>query len=135
MALDQKIVVHFQDGKILKGTSHDFSPNKDRFHLTLIDPPSHQKGINLSQLKAVFFVKDFKGNKEYKDMKSFTNVPETIYGKKAIVRCKDGELLYGFIQGYASNRSGFFLFPVDSKENNLKIFVLQSFINRVEFSE
>lgn len=137
MALDQKIVVHFKDGKIWKGTSHDFSPGKDSFHLTVTGQLSHQKPIEIkfSELKAIFFVKDFTGNKDYQVAKSFADASKSAYGKKAIVRCKDGEVMYGFIQGYAPNRPGFFLFPVDSKDNNLKIFILQTFMAQVDFPE
>jgi len=132
--MDQKIVVHFQDGKIVKGYSHDFFPNKDRFHLTLVGQTPSQKPteIMLSQLKAIFFVTDFVGDKDYQELKSFSGVEKSSYGKKIIVRFKDGELLCGFTQGYSPNRSGFFLFPADPKSNNQKVFIVQSFVTKVE---
>ncbi len=138
MALDQKLVVHFRDGIVMKGTSLNFSPNRDSFHFTVIaSPTSHHEPVevNFSQLKAVFFVKDFTGNKDYQGVKDFSNAPKSPHGRKAMVRCKDGETLYGFIQGYASDRPGFFIFPVDPKENNVKIFILQSFVSSLDFPE
>jgi hypothetical protein len=95
MPTDQKIVVHFQDGKVIKGSSHDFFPNKDCFHLVLLGQPPGQKPmeIMLSQLKAIFFVTDFVGDKGYQELKGFSGVEKSSYGKKIIVRFKDGEML------------------------------------------
>jgi hypothetical protein len=61
-----KIVVHYQDGRILKGTTADFFPNKERFHVNQIDAPVGSKPVEvlISQLKAIFFVKDYKGQPE-----------------------------------------------------------------------
>ena len=132
---DQKIVVHFQDRKILKGYSQDFFPNKDRFHLNLMDhsPAGAPLEVLLSQLKAVFFVKDYGGNKDYHEIKEFINNSKSSYGKKTVVTFKDGETLFGFTQSYTPNRIGFFLFPFDTHCNNLKVFVIQSFVTKVDF--
>jgi hypothetical protein len=35
-----KVVVRFSDGKLIKGFTHDFFPNKERFHLIPADNPS-----------------------------------------------------------------------------------------------
>ena len=133
--LGQKIVVHFRDGSVLKGYSQDFFPNKDRFHLTVLNQPSDQKAteVFLENLKAVFFVKDFVGNKDHERFKGFPESQSSTYGKKTVVKCRDGEVLYGFTQSYAPNRIGFFLFPCDPSSNNIKVFVLQSFVTHVEF--
>lgn len=135
MALDQKIVVHFKDAQVIKGTSHDFFPNRDSFHLTVLGQPPHQKPaeVKFSQLKAIFFVNDYTGNKDYQAVKTFSNASKSAYGKKTIVHFKDGEVMYGFTQGYVPNRPGFFLFPVDPQGNNLKMFILQTCVTQVEF--
>ena len=44
--IQNKIVVRYQDGRINKGVTNDFSPNKDLFHLFPVDAltetkPSH----------------------------------------------------------------------------------------------
>ena len=132
---EQRIVVHFQDGKVMKGTSQDFFPNKDRFHLILLDSPAGQKPreIELTNLKALFFVKDFVGDKDHKPFKGFPQSVLASYGKKTIVKFKDGEVLFGFTQSYSPNRSGFFLFTHNQDSNNLKVFVIQSFVATVDF--
>ncbi len=135
--MDKKIVVHFQDGKIEKGSSYVFFPYKDRFHLTLLDQPSNQKPmeISLPQLKAIFFVKDFVGQKDHQKIKGFAGIEKSPNGKKVVVQFKDGELLYGFTQSYSANRSGFFLLPADQQGNNERVFVVQSSVTKVEFPD
>ena len=53
-----------------------FFPNKDRFHLAPADAPAGTKPVEIliSELKAVFFVKDFAGNPGHKK----TNTPEGV---------------------------------------------------------
>ena len=101
--MEQKLVVHFQDGKVFKGVSHDFFSNKNCFHLGLNPKSSGQKPmeIYMSELKAIFFVKDFVGDKEYNELKDFSSSQNSTYGKKIMVHLKDGETLCGFTQGYS----------------------------------
>lgn len=135
MALDQNLVVRFQNGRVLKGTSKDFSTNRDSFNLTLANRSSANPLVKifLRDLKGIFFVKDFVGKKEYQEDKGFSKPGKTFYGKKTIVHFKDGEILYGFTQNYAPDRRGFFLYSYDSQSNNLKLFAINSFVTKVEF--
>ncbi|MBI1822862.1 MAG: hypothetical protein HY200_10155 [Nitrospirae bacterium] len=135
MDLSQRIVVRFQDGKVLKGTTQDFFPNKDRFHLNQTDGESFPVPveISLTQVKAVFFVKDYKGNKEYQAPSGFEGSSQSQYGKKAMIHFKDGEILYGYTQGFSPGRLGFFLFPHDANSNNLKVYIVQAFVSKLEF--
>ncbi len=86
----------------------------------------------MSKLKAVFFVKDFVGDKKYDELKDFSAAEQAVYGKRILVHLKDGEILYGFTQGYSPNRKGFFLFPLDPNSNNQKVFIVQAFVESVE---
>ncbi|HUK57456.1 MAG TPA: hypothetical protein VLY20_12455 [Nitrospiria bacterium] len=135
MALNEKLVVRFQNGRVLKGISKDFSTNKDSFHLALINRPATNPAVvvSLGELKGIFFVKDFTGKKEYQEDKGFSKPGKTFYGKKTVVHFKDGEILYGFTQNYAHDRPGFFLYPYDSQSNNIKLFALRSYVTKVEF--
>ena len=64
-----KIVVHFNDGRIVKGFTQDFFPNKPSFHLYLLDPRTTKENLDVAmkELKAVFFVRDFAGDPDYKE--------------------------------------------------------------------
>ena len=81
-----KIVVRFPDGRILKGHSQDFFPNKPAFHLVrnLARGSGNQKEIRVSDLKAIFFVKTFAGNPDYKERKSFVE-GDVVQGRKVEV--------------------------------------------------
>ena len=58
-----KIVVKYKDGKIVKGWSTDFGPNKEIFHLhPLEEYDKDVLEIEVDSLKAVFFVNDYIGN-------------------------------------------------------------------------
>ena len=134
MPTDQKIVVRYQDGKLLKGMTQDFFPNKETFHLNQTDGNSFPVPVEIAikNVKAVFFVKDYQGNKAYKNPKGFIDSSQSQYGKKTKVKFKDGEVLYGYTQGYSPGRIGFFLFPQDTESNNVKAFIVQSSVSKVE---
>ena len=59
-----KIVMRYADGKLRKGTTADFFPNKDIFHLNDKDDGKIYE-INVLDLKAVFFVKTYEGDPAY----------------------------------------------------------------------
>jgi hypothetical protein len=119
-----RVVAHFLDGRVVKGTTQDFFPNRPIFRIR----PSgagKETEIECRQLKAVFFVKDLAGDENRKDIKGFLDAPvETTKGKKIAVRFKDGEFLCGYSLSYSPERVGFFLFPSDPGSNNLRIYVM-----------
>jgi hypothetical protein len=119
-----RVVAHLTSGKLVKGTTQDFFPNRPRFH---IQPADGGAAIELRcrELKAVFFVREFAGNASRRDLRGFLRSPgETAQGKKIAVRFKDGELLCGYSLSYLPDREGFFMFPSDSGSNNLRIYVI-----------
>ncbi|MCG2820383.1 MAG: hypothetical protein L6371_00635, partial [Candidatus Atribacteria bacterium] len=100
--MSNKIVVKFKDGKIVKGWSTDFGPYKEIFHLH----PLEEYGkdileIEISFLKAVFFVKDYEGNKDYKKVRTFDDSSKGIPSqRKIVIIFKDGENFYGTTHSY-----------------------------------
>ena len=132
MAELNKVVVRFLDGKVLKGTTQDFFPNRATFHLL---PSEGGNGIEVrcKQLKAVFFVKDPAGNASRKDVPGFIAGPgETSQGKKIAVLFKDQELMCGYSLSYLPEREGFFMFPSDKESNNLRIYILTAACQEVK---
>jgi len=121
-----RVVAHFTDGKLLKGTTQDFFPNRPRFHLQPADG-SPTVEIRCRSLKALFFVKEFAGNSTRRDLRGFLQSPgETSQGKKIAVRFKDGELLCGYSLTYLPDREGFVLFPADAGSNNVRVYVIMA---------
>ena len=87
----------------------------------------------MSQLKAVFFVKDLAGDPNRVDLRGFIQAPpESTHGKKIAVRFSDGELLCGYSLSYSPRRDGFFMFPADAGSNNLRVFVLAAVDAQIE---
>jgi hypothetical protein len=118
---------------VLKGFTQDFLPNKDRFHL---HPPDKASGeameVLLKELKAVFFVKDFGGDPQYRERKKYLE-GEKPSGKKVEVTFKDGEVIIGSTLGYDRSRPGFFVFPVDTNANNIRVFAVSPAIKNVRY--
>lgn len=132
--IQNKIVVRYQDGRLVKGITNDFFPNKDLFHLESTDAPPGGKSLELhtTELKAVFFVKDFVGNSDYIDRKEF-DPAKSLLGRKIKVVFKDGELMVGTTHGYQPDRPGFFIVPADNKSNIERCFVITSATRQVSF--
>ena len=119
-----RVVAHYLDGRVVKGTTQDFFPNRPIFRILPVGAGKETE-IQCRQLKAVFFVKDLTGDENRKDLRGFLDAPgETTKGKKIAVRFKDGEFLCGSSLSYSPERVGFFLFPSDPGSNNLRIYVM-----------
>ena len=118
------VVAHFLDGTLIKGFIQDFTPHRPSFH---VFPMDSDNGIliSLSQLKAVFFVRDLAGNPTREDLRGFIAAPaESVHGRKIAVRFSDGEVMCGYSLSYSLRREGFFMFPADKASNNLRIYVM-----------
>ena len=88
-----KVVVRYADGRMVKGTTADFVPTKDLFHVNLMTDTAGAKPVEIStkDLKAVFFVKDFKGNSQHAKSNKF-DPSRPPAGRKIRVEFKDGEI-------------------------------------------
>jgi hypothetical protein len=132
--IQNKIVARYQDGRTLKGYTGDFLPTKPTFHLTLMDAPPEAKSVDVhvAELKAVFFVKDFAGNPDRKEVQDFP-AGKPVVGRKIRVIFQDGEMLVGTTQGYDATRPGFFVIPADPGSNNDRCFVVTRATKQVSF--
>ncbi len=127
--LKKKVVAKYKNGDIVKGWIEEFKPERESFILfPLIEYTKEEKvEIELSSLKAVFFVKDFTGNKDYRKIRTFkVDFKITPSQRKLIINFKDGEKLYGTSHNYGRFKMGFFVYPIDPKDNNQRIFVVRT---------
>jgi hypothetical protein len=127
-----KTVVAFLDGRREKGYIYNFSALKGFFTLFPKDGVPGQEGtiVDMTDLKAVFFVHDFVGNREYQDIPG-TEKPR--HGRNIEVIFRDGEKLKGRTEAYNPEKLGFFMFPADPKSNNIRIFVVSKNAVKVRF--
>ena len=125
-----KIVARFRDGRVWKGHTINFQPDGPAFDLKVVGTADGDEPfrVRLSELKAVFFVKDFEGNPARNDQSEF---PGAFTGRRVQVRFADGESITGTTFGYDAARDGFFLFPADPSSNNIKIYVLFAAVQEV----
>ena len=130
----KKAVVKYQNEEIITGWVEDFRPDRESFILfPLIEYSEEERmEINFNSLKAVFFVKDFIGDKNYKKVRTFNvDLIITPSQRKLIVNFEDGERLYGTSHNYGRYKVGFFMYPVDPQDNSERIFVVHSAIESV----
>jgi hypothetical protein len=119
----QRVVARFRGGQVVRGYTNDFHPSKAHLHLTPEDKLGETMFVALSQLKAVFFVRDFEGDRSRVDRHEFDN-PQ--YGRRIEVTFEDGEVLRGTTVAYRGESSGFFVQPADAGSNNMRVFVSSS---------
>ena len=126
----QKVVARFLDGRLLRGYTADFHANRPHLHLASEQNNDESLLVFHSQLKALFFVREFHGNPAYVEQKEFTARPQ---GRRVGVTFLDGEILIGATLNFQSSKSGFFVQPADPASNNLRVFVPMSAIRHMRF--
>ena len=128
--MNHQIVIHYRDGRIVKGITDDFLPHHERFHVT--PPGGRSCEVRLKDLKAVFFVRDLVGNSRHH--KSNVPVPGVpLGGRKLRVVFQDGEVMVGASEAYHTDHPGFFLTPVDLGSNNARCFVVSEATREIQY--
>lgn len=140
MPVDDKVVLRFTDGKLLKGYLKKFSPESPEILFKKMYEKKTQT-IPALILKAIFFVKTFEGNSNHKEKKIYRLRQSK--GKKIFVKFNDDESMVGYLQGNVpwnkgfflskpdKGKEGFFIVPVDEDSNNIKVFVVYSSVNDI----
>lgn len=124
----KKIIAKFKDGSILKGYSNDFNPDRETCHFKLLNGKTML--IDIDKLKALFFVKNFQGDKnrkdKYKDVRPWG-------GFKIRVVFIDDEVIEGYTPHHSVDEQGFYVMPADMQGNNEQIFVFTTATKEVTF--
>ena len=83
--------------------------------------------ISLDTVKAVFYVKDFDGNPQRKDLRFYKSAP-IVHGLWIRLEFADGEIMEGLVNNSIRFLvdPGFFLRPTDPKSNNRLVYVVKS---------
>jgi hypothetical protein len=119
----QRVILRKKDGSMVRCStySHFSAAFKS---IKIVMAGGGVESVALDDLKAIFFVKDFGGNPEYKAHREFV-VGSPRAGRAVRVTFDDGEILRGKVINLAEDRPGFFMFPADPKDNNHKVFVVR----------
>ncbi len=131
------VVARYRDGRMIKGVTYNFSPQKRFFHvIPLTDDRGEEirKGIEvvLSELKAIFFVKSLEGRKGFSSFENLLEEEEQTNALKIRVVFHDGETLLGLTHGYSREKEGFFVIPLEKESNNLRVFVVFDSVREIE---
>lgn len=118
-----RIVARLLDGRTIKGSTSDFVPARDMFHIHTLTGDTVP--VKLADLKAVFFVRDHDGDPRHRESNRFEE-GEIVRGRKILVTFRDGETLVGSTQGYTPDRPGFFIIPADPQSNIERCYVVTS---------
>ena len=129
-----KVVVRFADGRMVKGMTSDFSQGKDLFHVSVETTFAGATPVEIhtKDLKALFFVKDFAGDRQHVDRNEF-DPSRPSAGRRIRVVFRDGEVLVGTTTGYQPGRPGFFVVPADASSNNERCYVVAAATQEVSF--
>ncbi len=125
-----EVVAHYLDGRVVKGISLDVDPGKPKCHIR----PTGQGTIEvkLTELKALFFVKDLVGNSRQNDILELEPSDGRARGSFPIeVEFVDGERLVGLTVRYPPIRPFFFILPADARSNNLRVLVNRAAVKRL----
>ena len=88
--------------------------------------------ISKNDLKALFFVRDFKGDSQHVESNKF-NPSRPPAGRRIRVEFKDGEIMVGTTVGYQAGRQGFFLMPADLSSNIERCYIVAAATREISF--
>jgi hypothetical protein len=122
----REVVLRYRDGHLTRcRLSRAFTPLD--FAVDAEAEGGEHLKVNISDLKAVFFLKD--PRRREAEMQFGAQQSDTPPGAPARVEFFDGEIIHGHVQEYRMEDSGFFLHPTSPESNNELVFVVATAIN------
>ena len=131
--MEEKVVAHYRDGRTLRGTTQDFRPDNEMFHLLPSEGGGIPTTVRLRDLKALFYVKDYGYMRRQVERSRRFAGSES--GQKAIIEFKDGEKIWGTTEEYSPSGQGFYFTPANPAENNTRIFVINASVKQITFED
>jgi Family of unknown function (DUF6982) len=85
--------------------------------------------IPIENTKAVFYVKDFHGDREHKSLRFYNGAP-IVHGVWVRLEFSDGEIMEGLVQNTIRFLvdPAFFILPTDPYSNNRLVYVVKSWL-------
>ncbi len=101
---------NFLNGRPVKGSSTSIALDRPTCHVMTRD---HRVVlVTLSELKALFFVKDMEGNRAYRDLQVIGSTDRRVTGAKRLrIAFRDGEELVALAPTYDATRHFFYVLP------------------------
>jgi hypothetical protein len=122
----RKVIVRKLNGEILKGYMEENPELIQGDSINFISLTEERISIPKTEMKALFFVRKFSGNREYTEVKFFESQPR-IDGLWVRLKFHDNETIEGIVSNSIRflNDDGFFLRPPDPNSNNRLMYVLK----------
>jgi len=121
-----EVVLRYRDGHLTRCIlTREFTPLD--FAVEARTEAGETIQVNISDLKAIFFLKD--PRRREAEMQMGARVTSPPAGAPARVEFFDGEIVHGHVQEYRMENSGFFLYPTSPESNNEMVFVVARSIN------
>jgi len=131
LCMSKKVVAHYLDGRVIKGTSLDIDPSRPTFHIRPAQGPVVE--VSMNRLKALFFVRSLDGDPGRDDQLELEPGDTRSRGSCLVrLRFGDGEEMVGLTIRYPPNRPFFFIVPVDAASNNMRILINREAILSME---
>ena len=88
--------------------------------------------VELNELKALFFVKTLSGDAQHSEGMELQPADRRQFGSALVeLTFGDGERMVGLTNRATPNRNFFFVLPVDSRSNNIRILVNRSALRSI----
>lgn len=119
------------DGRLVKGTTMDASPNREFCHVRPAEGPPVV--VYFRELKALFFVRTFEGDPTHEEV--LTPDPADLRARGAVLVSlvfRDGERVVGMTVRYPPPGQYFFVTPVGARSNNVRMLVNGDALTSIE---
>ena len=123
----KKVILRKLDGKIIKGYLEGIPDWVGAEFLKILSLSDEIILVKKSEIKALFFVRRFGGNKEHAEVRFFDTHPK-IDGLWIRITFKDDEVLEGIVSNSFDFfvQDGFYIKPPDPNTNNRLVYILKS---------
>ncbi|MFB3850791.1 MAG: hypothetical protein ACE14Q_02575 [Acidobacteriota bacterium] len=117
----RKLILRYLDGKVIPALVGFFENGTDP--IAAIKPDGTPICVNVSELKAAFFVRDYLGNPSYQSLLDEEELRKRTSGVFVRLFFKDGEMMMGQVANGTDFSKGFFVKVLDPDDNNILVYV------------
>lgn len=119
--MQSRVVARAIDGTLIKGTCLAVEPGRPTCQ---IRTATESVDVDLASLKALFFVRDLVGNARRQETQLVAPTDPRLEGKTLIeILFRDGERLLGLTETFPPPGQFYYVTPLDTGSNNLKMLV------------
>ncbi len=117
----RKLILRYLDGKVVTALAGFFENGTDP--ISALKSDGTPLCVNVSDLKAAFFVRDYLGNPSYQSLLDEEELRKRTSGVLVKLYFNDGEIMMGQISKSTDLTKGFFVKVLDPDDNNILVYV------------